>query len=95
MKADMLRMLILSIQLSVTVMQSLPPIIRLNHSIGITDQKNIFAYIMNKGGQFSDDFTLPGLNLLIKTFIIAIKKYETPFGFQQRVLFISFWVKYV
>ena len=27
MKADMLRMLILSIQLSVTVMQSLPPII--------------------------------------------------------------------
>ena len=50
---------------------------------------------MNKGGQFSDDFTLPGLNLLIKTFIIAIKKYETPFGFQQRVLFISFWVKYV
>ena len=41
--------------------------------------------------------TLQGLNSLIRTFISLMKKHMkwTPFGFQQRVLFISYWVEYV
>ena len=74
MKADMLRMLILSIQLSVTVMQSLPPIIRLNHSIGITDQKNIFAHIMNKSGQFSDEDDITRVKFIDQNFHQCNKK---------------------
>ena len=43
-----------------------------------------------KVGSSVTRMTLPGLNLLFKTFITAIKKIwnETPFGFQQRVLFM-------
>ena len=47
---------------------------RLNHSIGITDQKNIFAYIMNKSGQFSDEDDITRVKFIDQNFHHCNKK---------------------
>ena len=82
MKAHMLRILILSIQLLVTVMQSLPPIIS---SVLMTDWIILLVLQIRKiclhtswipAGNSVMRMILQGLNSLIKTFITSIKKYE-------------------
>ena len=74
-KAHMLLMLILSIQLSTIIIKKQLLIIiqkyvndRLNQSVGSTDLENTFVYIKSKSGQFSDEDDITGLKFIDQDF---------------------------
>ena len=81
MKAHMLLMLILSIQLSTIIIKKQLLIIiqkyvndRLNQSVGSTDLENTFVYIKSKSGQFSDEDDITGLKFIDQDFHQFSKK---------------------